>query len=175
MSMQTVPIRDYGFLITEELAPYFMLAADRKLGEPPDEITDALRDGTFDEKAAACELGEDYQNPMAAKEGLETAYGDCRLSFVSEFEGSAETMDDADGKPQIPESAKIEYSYDCGEIVYLPLLKEPRMYGRAYADKAEVVEEIKAELAKLGVALPAAFDDAEIAKHVVTVSGTTCV
>ena len=32
--MKLIPINDYGFLITRELAPYLMLAADRagKLG-----------------------------------------------------------------------------------------------------------------------------------------------
>ena len=160
--MRTVSVHDYGLLITSEMAPYFMLSADKKLGQVPDEIQAAVDDGTFDEKAANNEL-ENYQEPMEAKEAMEIASpAECRMAFVSEFCGEVNTMDDAPNTPEVPENEKLQFTYDCELIVY-------------YANKAEIIAEIQDELRKINVTLPENFDDKTIAKYIVEIDGTTTV
>ena len=173
--MRTVSVHDYGLLITSEMAPYFMLSADKKLGQVPDEIQAAVDDGTFDEKAANNEL-ENYQEPIEAKEAMEIASpAECRMAFVSEFCGEINTMGDAPDMPEVPENEKLQFTYDCELIVYLPLLKAPVMYDRAYVNKAEIVAEIRDELRKINATLPENFDDKTIAKYIVEIDGTTTV
>ena len=173
--MRTIPITDYGFLITTKIAPYLMLSADRKAGTVPDRIRLATDTGVFDQMAAGCRLVSNYHNPMEAKDRLEDAYGTCRLVYVSDFEGDIATLREDASEIECVRPGDINETCECETVVYLPMLNAPNLFRPAYTGKSQMVEEIRGELAKLGVELPASFSDDEIARHIVEITGTTYV
>ncbi len=180
--MLTVPVHDYGFMVTPELAPYFMLAAERMAGNPiPDAIQDMLLDGTFDQKAAELDRvleDEDYLNPMVVKEALDVADMHSSMAYVSDFCGDVDTIEVPD--PDTPGQTKpvenpIEMNCDGDIVVYQPLTYGPSLFHTQYADPEAIVAEVKAFLDRIQVRLPAGFDDSEILRHVVRIYGTTSV
>ena len=170
--MRTVPIADYGFLITTKIAPYLMLAADKKAGTVPDQIASTIDNGIFDQMANDCRLNAEYHSPLEAKDHLETAYNTCRLVYVSNFDGRTATLHE---NPETKHPNDIDDTYECETVVYMPMLNAPNMFKPAYAGKTQMIEEIRRELAKLGVNLPKSFSDDKISRHIVEITGTTYV
>lgn len=196
--MKLIPINDYGFLITRELAPYLMLAADRagKLG-PPAKIQAALSDGSFETLAASGAFDKDslknpenldclacleymeyldYGSPMMAKENLELAFKDCRIAAISEFDGTVRTVPTPDDCPSKPAEPLIDIEWDAGDepLVYLPVKNRPGLYS-CYQFPANIIKEIRDELTRMNVGLPERFMNSNlpILQHIVHICGTT--
>lgn len=58
-------------------------------------------------------------------------------------------------------------SYSCDEVYYVPLEKYPSLFGTAYKDINEIIEELKA---KIGEHLPDGYDYRANIRHII---GTT--
>lgn len=186
--MQIIPVQDYGLLLTPEIAPYFILAAGKKTGHVPDELLAAEKDGTLATKATwkapRCVFEDTtLYDAWRAKEAIEDAFGEGAptLCLVSDFEGTAATIPDKNapldetGAPAVENGVEYDYGDRHGgqEIGYMPLDRAPSMYEAAYEDKAAMVRETMDKLAAINVELPGG--ETTVARHLVAISGTTCV
>lgn len=186
--MQIVPVHDYGLLLTQDMAPYFILAAGKKTGHVPTGLASAMDDGTFKTRAFWKNPGCVFEDKTLysvwrAKEDVEDAFGKDAPSIesVASFEGEAETLPDKDtpvdqeGMYVIEDAVELSFGNRLSgeDIVYMPLDSAPSFYVAAYAKKQDMVKEITDKLAAIGVELP----DAErlVAKYLVEISGTVCV
>lgn len=112
----------------------------------------------------ASQIFKDYTEDTKTCWGCELyEVGLCEL--ISDFIGEAQQLAD-DGEPII--FSKYNKEYTCNTIFYIPTLRYPTLFKKAYDNIEEIIEEFKA---KLGKYLSENFD---YRNHICYITGTYC-
>lgn len=169
MSMGFYPVTEPAALyISNELAAYIIHAWNLKCGYTfPDEVKEAIEDGTFHEQAKNGDLPEEYQNIHLAFDILDEE--NMYACYVSSFTGSVATLDE---RPVQGDTFDLDFDDDF--LVYIPCLWDVSLFEARYDSYDELRSEFIHRFERSDLAeyfqhiIPEDFD---WDKHIVTISG----
>ena len=158
MSMKEVPILDYGFVISPELAKcivkaFLLRAQGIKPGDPKADSFDFEK-----------EVG-DY----CVVDLVGDVLGEENIQHVSSFTGYAK-MPDEIGEYLAEDEEHFGYApedYDDDTLIWVPLWNTPTLFQQAYANPAEIENEIKNHLESVWDYFPSDFNILENVRRII--------